>query len=301
MTPARSDSAPGVSAAIPALFVMLWSTGFIAAKTGLEDSGPLAFLALRFALVTVLMAGVVLAMRAPLPSSWREIGHLAVLGVLMQAVYFGAAWIAMGSGVGAGTAALIVSMQPILTAVVAGPLLGERVGRRQWAGLAIGFAGVALVVERKLNAGLGTPAGMAWAFVSLLGITAGALYQKRFCPAMDPRSGGLAQFVVATAIVAPAALLFEDRAPVWTTGFVVSLVYVAVFLSLISVALLAVMIERGQLSRMTSLFFLVPPLTAVLAWLILGETMGRTALAGLALAVAGVALVVAPAGAGARR
>ena len=283
-----------MSAAVPALFVVLWSTGFIAAKTGLEDSGPLTFLTLRFALVTLLMLGVVLVMRPPWPASWREVGHLTALGLLMQAVYFGGAWVSMASGVGAGTAALIVSMQPILTAVAAGPVLGERIGRRRWLGLAIGLAGVALVVERKLAAGLGSPAGMAWSFAALLGITAGALYQKRFCPGMDPRTGGLVQFVAATAVLTPLALLFEDGPPVWTPSFVASLLYVAVFLSLISVTLLTVMIERGQATRATSLFFLVPPLTAVFAWVFLGETMGATTVAGLGCAVVGVALAVAP-------
>ncbi len=296
----RSERAFGVSAAVPALFVVLWSTGFVAAKTGLEDSGPLTFLTLRFALVTLLMLGVVLVMRPPWPTTWREVAHLAALGLLMQAVYFGGAWISMASGVGAGTTALIVSMQPILTAVVAGPLLGERIGRRQWLGLAIGFAGVALVVERKLDAGLGTPAGMAWSFVALFGITASALYQKRFCPGMDPRTGGLVQFVAATAILTPLALLFEDGPPAWTLSFVASLLYVAVFLSLISTALLTVMIQRGQASRTTSLFFLVPPLAAVFAWIVLGETMSWMAVGGLACAVAGVALVVMPVRTGAR-
>jgi drug/metabolite transporter (DMT)-like permease len=285
----------GVSVAIPTLFVLLWSSGFIAAKVGLSDSGPLTFLTLRFALVTVLMLIVALAMRAPWPRSWREVGHLAVVGLLMQAIYFGAAWVSMSQGVGAGTAALIVSMQPVLTAIVAGRVLGERVGPRQWLGLAVGFAGVVLVVSQKLALGLGSPAGMAWSFISLLGITAGTLYQKRFCPTMDPRTGGLVQFITATMLLLPLALLLEDRAVSWSLEFVGALLYVAVFLSLISITLLTVMIKRGQASRMTSLFFLVPPLTAVLAWIVLGETMSGLAIVGLVFAAIGVALVVVPA------
>ncbi|MBT6203242.1 MAG: DMT family transporter [Alphaproteobacteria bacterium] len=294
MSQSDSERSLGVSVAIPTLFVLLWSSGFIAAKTGVQYSGPLTFLALRFALVTFLMLGVALAMRAPWPRTWGEVGHYAVLGLLMQVVYFGAAWISMSNGVGAGTAALIVSMQPILTAVVAGPVLGEVVGRRQWVGLAIGFVGVGLVVEQKLVHGLGTPMGITWSFISLLGITVGTLYQKRKCPNMDPRTGGLVQFITAAAILTVLALLFEEGDIEWTGEFIAALFYVAVFLSLISITLLTVMIKRGQASRMTSLFFLVPPITAVMAWAILGETMTWMAIGGLACVVLGVALVVLP-------
>ncbi len=295
MNPNEPTRGLGMSIAIPTLFVLLWSSGFIAAKVGLSDSGPLTFLSLRFALVTILMLIVALAMRAPWPGSWREVGHLAVLGVLMQVVYFGAAWISMSRGVGAGTAALIVSMQPVLTAIVAGRVLGERVGPRQWLGLATGFVGVVLVVSQKLSLGLGSPAGMLWSFISLLGITAGTLYQKRFCPTMDPRTGGLVQFITATAMLMPLALLLEDCAISWSLEFIGALFYVVFFLSLISVTLLTVMIKRGQASRMTSMFFLVPPLTAVLAWIVLGETMSGLAVVGLVCAAIGVALVVVPA------
>jgi drug/metabolite transporter (DMT)-like permease len=281
-----------LSFGIPALFVVLWSSGFIAAKAGLQAADPLTFLALRFALVTVLMLAVVLFTRPPWPRTWGEVGHIAVAGALMQAIYFGAAWVAMSTGVGAGTAALIVCMQPIFTALAAGPLLGERVGPRQWAGLALGFAGVALVVERKLELGLGTPLGIAVCFVSLAGITVGTLYQKRFCPTIDPRTGGLVQFATATALLLPCALLLEDARIVWSVEFVAALFYVAVVLSLVSVSLLFVMIKRGEASRMTSLFFLVPPLTAVMAWAALGETMSWSTIAGMVLAVIGVALVV---------
>ncbi|MDA0218703.1 MAG: DMT family transporter [Proteobacteria bacterium] len=281
-----------VSLGIPALFVVLWSSGFIAAKAGLQAADPLTFLTLRFALVTLLMLVVVLVSRPPWPSTWGEVRHIAVAGALMQAIYFGAAWVAMSTGVGAGTAALIVCMQPIFTAIAAGPLLGERVGPRQWAGLGLGFAGVALVVERKLELGLGTPAGIAVCFVSLAGITVGTLYQKRFCPTMDPRTGGLVQFATATVILLPCAMFFEEARIVWSLEFVAALFYVAIVLSLVSVSLLFVMIKRGQASRMTSLFFLVPPLTAVMAWAALGESMTWTAIAGMVLAVLGVALVV---------
>lgn len=280
--------------AIPAAFVLLWSSGFIAAKIGLANAETLTFLALRYAVVTLLTAGVALAMRAPWPKSWLEVGHIAIAGALLQALYFGGVWLAMGMGVGAGVAALIVCMQPMLTAAVVGPLLGERVSRRQWLGLVLGFAGVALVVARKLALGLGTTEGMAWAFVGLVGITLGTLYQKKFCADMDPRSGSTIQFLVATVLISPLALIFEDGVIHWTPAFIGALLYMAVFISLISMVLLTVMIRRGAVSRMTSMFFLVPPVATLLSYLILDEPVGPLALAGMAVAVIGVALVIAP-------
>ena len=263
-------------------------------KAGLAHAEPLTFLGLRYALVTVPMLGVAMAMRAPWPTSWRQVGHIAMVGVLLQAVYFGAVWLAMGKGTGAGVAALIVCLQPVVTAAVVGPLLGERVSKRQWLGLVLGLAGVALVVAQKLTLGLGTADGMAWAFVGLFGITCGTLYQKKFCAHMDSRTGATIQFIVATALVTPLALIFEDGVIHWTPTLIASLAYVAMFLSLISMILLTVMIRRGETSRMTSLFFLIPPIAALLAYLMLDEPVGLTTLAGMAVAVVGVALVMAP-------
>lgn len=279
---------------IPAAFVLLWSSGFIAAKIGLGHADTLTFLGLRYGVVTVLMAGVAFAMRAPWPKSWLEVGHIAVAGAFLQALYFGGVWLAMGIGVGAGVTALIVCMQPILTAAVVGPLLGERVSRRQWLGLVLGLAGVALVIARKLSLGLGTVEGMVWAFVGLLGITFGTIYQKKFCAEMDPRTGSTIQFFVAALLVSPLALIFEEGTIHWTPAFVAALAYMAIFLSLVSMVLLTVMIRRGAVSRMTSMFFLVPPMATVLGYWILDEPVGLTASAGMAVAVVGVALVVAP-------
>ena len=283
-----------VLVAIPAAFVLLWSSGFIAAKIGLAHAETLTFLALRYAVVTVLTSAVAIAMRAPWPKTWIEVGHIAIAGALLQALYFGGVWLAMGLGVGAGVAALIVCMQPILTAAVVGPLLGEHVTRRQWLGLFLGFAGVALVVTRKLALGLGSIEGMAWAFVGLLGITLGTLYQKKYCADMDPRSGPAIQFLVAAVLISPLALIFEDGEIHWTPAFIGALAYMAVFISLISMVLLTIMIRRGAVSRMTSMFFLVPPMATLLGYLILDEPIGPLALAGMTVAVLGVVLVVAP-------
>ncbi len=275
----------------PVLFVFLWSTGFIAARAGLEEAGPATFLFLRFFLVSVLMLCLLPVLRPAWPASPGAWVHLATLGIMMQVVYFGGAWMAMSTGVGAGTAALVLSLQPVLTALLAGPVLGERLQHRQWLGLGLGVAGVLMVVDHKLALGLGSVAGMIYCLGSLLGITTGTLYQKRFCPALDVSSGLLVQFITATVIFLPLASL-EGWRVTWSQQFVAALMWVAVLLSLVSVMLLTLMIRRHEASRITSLFFLVPPVTALIAWLVLGETMNMVALAGMSLAVAGVALVV---------
>ena len=273
------------------LFVFLWSTGFIAARAGLEEAGPATFLFLRFSLVSVLMLCLLPVLRPAWPASPGALAHLVILGLMMQVIYFGGAWMAMSTGVGAGTAALILSLQPVLIALLAGPVLGESLQRRQWLGLGLGVTGVVLVVDHKLSLGLGSIAGMIFCLGSLLGITAGTLYQKRFCPALDVFGGLLVQFVTATVVFLPLASL-EGWNVTWSRQFVAALVWVTVLLSLVSVMLLTLMIRRHEASRITSLFFLVPPVTALIAWLVLGETMGAVALAGMSLAVAGVALVV---------
>ncbi len=280
--------------AAPVLFVLLWSSGFIAAKAGLAHAETLTFLSLRYTVVTLLMTGVALAVRAPWPESWREIGHIAVAGIMLQALYFGGVWMALGKGAGAGVTALIVCLQPVITAALVGPFLGERVSPRQWLGLGLGITGVALVVARRLALDLGSFEGMIWAFIGLLGITFGTLYQKKFCAQMDSRSGPAVQFFVAALLLTPLSLLFEDGVINWTPAFIASLAYVAVFLSLISMILLTMMIRRGEASRVTSLFFLVPPTATLLAYLVLDEPVGLTALIGMAVAAIGVALVMAP-------
>ena len=208
----------------PVLFVFLWSTGFIAAKAGLEEAGPATFLFLRFSLVSVLMLCLLPVLRPIWPASPKAWAHLAILGIMMQVIYFGGAWMAMSTGVGAGTAALVLSLQPVLTALLAGPVLGERLRRRQWLGLGLGVTGVFMVVDHKLALGLGSIAGMIFCLCSLLGITTGTLYQKRFCPALDVFSGLFVQFITATVIFLPLASL-ESWKVTWSHQFVAALVW----------------------------------------------------------------------------
>lgn len=274
-----------------ALFVLLWSTGFIGAKLGVPHADPLTFLALRFVMATALLLALALATRAPWPRDPRQIAHLCVAGVLLHAVYLGGVYVAMSLGVEAGLSALIVSTQPVLVAALAGLLLGERVTPRQWLGLALAAAGVTLVVWRKLEAGFGTLEGVLLCVLALGGITAATLYQKRFCGAMDLRSGSVIQYTAAAAASTAGALLFEDLRVDWTGELIFALAWLVLLLSLGAVSLLYWLIRRGEASRVSSLFFLVPPVTALVAWMVFGETFGPLALAGMALTVVGVALV----------
>jgi len=271
------------------MFVLLWSTGFIGARLGLPHAGPLTFLALRYVLAAVLLVLVAQFTRAPWPRSRREIGHYAVAGLLVHGIYLGGVFVGISLGVEAGVAALIVGLQPLLTAAFAGMLLRERVSPRQWAGLALGFIGVALVLERKLGLGPGDAAGSLACVAALLAITLGTLYQKRYCAGMDLRTGGVVQLAAAGLFTAPFAFLFEDLHVEWAGEFVFALLWLVLVLSLGAVTLLYMLIRAGASAKVASLFFLVPPVTALMAWPLFGETLSWTALLGMALTAIGVA------------
>ncbi len=286
-------AAPGaIERAAPTLFLLFWSSGFIAAKLGLEGAEPVTFLALRFVIVTGLMLAIALVLRSPWPRRPAELGHILVAGLIIQAVYFSAAYLAFDAGITAGGLALIVGMQPVVTAVLAARWLGERVRPRQILGLGLGVVGVVLVLGEKLATGLGSPFGVAVAFVALLSITGGTLYQKRFCPHFDLWAGGTLQFAVAALATGVAALAFEDTAIAWTPSFASALAYLVLVNSIVAIALLNLMLRRGEAGRVASLFFLVPPAATLVAWIVLGETLGGTALLGMAVATVGVALVM---------
>ena len=285
---------------IPALFVVLWSTGFIGARLGLPHAGPLTFLALRFGIAAGLLVLVALATRAPWPRRLAEMGHYAAAGLLVHGVYLGGVYLGISLGVEAGVSALIVGLQPLLTAALAGALLGERVSPRQWAGLGLGLLGMALVLTRKLGQGPGDALGGFACVAALLGITAGTLYQKRHCAGMDLRTGSVVQFTAAGLATALLALLFEDNRVAWGGEFVFALLWLVLVLSLGAVSLLYVLIRRGAAAQVASLFFLVPPCTALIAWPLFGETLGPVALIGMALTAVGVTLARPVEGAAAR-
>ncbi|WP_288023098.1 DMT family transporter [Thauera sp.] len=277
---------------MPLLFVVLWSTGFIGAKYGLPYAEPLTFLAVRYVLVIGLMTLLALAMRAPWPASPRDAMHIAVTGLLVHAVYLGGVFMSIHHGLPAGISALVVGMQPLLTGALAGALLGERVSSRQWAGLALGFAGVALVVGSKVSVdGVATDAlgrMLLPALAALVGITAGTLYQKRFCPRFDLRTGSVLQFLPSLALTALMASQVETMQIDWSGEFVFALLWLVLVLSLGAISLLNLLIRSGSAVNVASLFYLTPPTTALIAWAMFGETLSPLALAGMAIAVSGV-------------
>ncbi|CAO3431190.1 DMT family transporter [Azospirillum endophyticum] len=276
---------------MPGLFVLLWSTGFIGAKYGLPYVEPLTFLLLRLGLVAVVLALVALASRAPWPRDWATAGRIALAGLLVHGVYLSGIFIAIAHGLPAGVTALVVGIQPLLTAALSGPLLGERVTGRQWAGLLLGLAGVGLVVREKLAVDAAHLVPLGYALVALVGITLGTLYQKRHGGGMDLRSGTAIQYgatALALAVVAPLTETMQVR---WTGEFVFALLWLCFVLSVGAIFLLFALIRRGAAAKVASLFYLTPPVTALIAWLLFGERLGIVALAGMAVAVCGVALV----------
>lgn len=266
----------------------------MAAKFGLPYAPALTFLLLRCGLVLLVLLPFVLLARAPWPKG--SIIHLAVAGLLLHAGYLGGVWCAIKIGMPAGLAALIVGMQPILTAAAA-PLIGETVRRRQWYGLFLGLAGVGLVVYSKLDlAGL-SPLSIAYGLLALASITAGTMYQRRFCPRFDLRTGTAIQFAATVAVLLPLAIVFEgldlSLATVqWTPEFIFALLWSVFALSIGAIFLLFKLIRRSEATSVTSLLYLTPPTTAIMAYFVFGESLGVAGLLGMLVAVAGVALVV---------
>lgn len=281
-------------AAMPMLFVLIWSTGFVVAKFGLPYAPPLTFLLIRFAGVIAALFPLVLLMHAPWPAG--HVRHIAVAGILLHAGYLGGVWVAIGLGMPAGLSALIVGLQPVLTAFAA-PLVGETVRGRQWIGLVLGVCGVGLVVANKISL-----IGLSWESIllcvfALLSITAGTLYQKRYCATFDLRTGTLIQFSASLLVLLPLAVLFEDLTPTfdsvqWTPQFIGALLWSVFALSIGAIFLLFALIRRSAATQVTSLMYLTPPTTAVMAWIMFGEAFSLVGLLGMVVAVAGVALVV---------
>lgn len=281
-----------LSRLLPLFFVLLWSTGFIGAKYGLPYAEPFTFLVTRYALVIALMTLVALAMRAPWPANAREAAHIAVTGLLLHGIYLSGVFISIDRGLPAGISALVVGMQPLLTGALAGLLLGERVSRRQWMGLALGFGGVALVVGSKASVDSLAPETL-WhmvmpAVAALFGITAGTLYQKRFCPRFDLRTGSVVQFLPTLAVSAIIALNTETMHIEWTGDFIFALGWLVVVLSVGAVSLLGLLIRSGSAVNVASLFYLTPPATALIAWSMFDERLSALAIAGMGVAVGGV-------------
>ena len=279
----------------PLLFVFLWSTGFIGAKYGLPYAEPLSFLFVRYLAVIALMTAIALLTRAPWPKAPMQWVHIGVSGLLVHAVYLGGVFIAIKQGLPAGITALVVGMQPLLTALGAGWLLGERVIGRQWLGLALGFVGVALVVSGKFGDTAALGPMLVPALCALLGITVGTLYQKRFCARFDLRTGSVIQFVPTALATLPVILLFDGFHVDWTGDFIFALAWLVLVLSIGAISLLNLLIRSGSAVNVASLFYLTPLSTALIAFLMFDEKLGWLAVLGMGLAVSGVYLVARPA------
>jgi drug/metabolite transporter (DMT)-like permease len=275
--------------AAPAIFVVLWSTGFIGTKYVLSGAEPLTYLAIRMVLVVGLMGIIVAIARPPWPDR-AGIGHSIVAGILVHGFYLGGTAIAIAHSIPAGLSALIPGLQPILTSTLANRWLGERVTPLQWSGLLIGLAGVALILHDRPMTG---EAGWGWlaSGVSLVSITLGTLYQRRYCGRIDWRSGNLVQYVAVAIFFAAAAALFERNVVHWTQEFVLALIWLAVVLSIGSIGLLYWLIRRSAATSVASLFYLVPAVTALMAYVLFGEKLDAVAVAGMTACAAAVFLV----------
>lgn len=275
----------------PALFVLLWSTGFIGAKLGLPYAEPATFLWLRFVLVLALLLPICWLSRARWPAP-RDAVQMGVAGVLMQAGYLGGVFGSLHLGMPAGVSALITGLQPVCTAVLGGLLLGERTGPRQWLGLALGLVGVLLVVGDRIAVERLEFGAVMLSLLALASITLGTVWQKRHGAAVDLRTGAAIQFMAAALVMAPFALALETREVRWTGEFVFAMVWLVLVLSLGAIFLLLFLIRQGAASQVASLFYLVPPTTALMAWPLFGETYTLAAAAGMGLGMLAVWLVI---------
>ena len=275
----------------PGIFVLLWATGFLIAKLGVPYAQPMTILAMRFVLAAMMMAAVATLTGAPWPRSWTRIGHIALVGILLHAIYLGGCYLAIYGGMPAGMAALIVGFQPILTAALAGPVLGERTRPVQWIGIAVGFLGLMMVLWERLVIDLSHPAALLFAILSLLGITSATIYQKRFCPSFDLRTGSAIQYIAASLVMVPISLTLGIGTIDWAPTFIFALAWLVIVLSGVSIALLTWMISRGAASKVASLFYLTPPIAAIGSYFWFGETLSALALTGMAVIVFGLYLL----------
>ncbi|MCL6529493.1 MAG: EamA family transporter [Meiothermus ruber] len=279
----------------PIIFVLLWSTGFVGAKFGLPYAEPFTFLWVRMLIVAGLLSALAGVLRSAWPRGWALM-HIGVSGLLLHAGYLGGVFFAISRGMPAGLAALIVGLQPILTALLAQPLLRERVSAVQWAGLLLGFGGVGLVVgEKALSARILhiEPSAFVAIVLALLSTTLGTLYQKRFAAQMPLIGGAVVQYLTAAVGLFVLSLLFRETMQIrWTPQFILAMAWLVLALSVGAILLLMYLIRHNSASRVASLFYLVPPATALEAYALFGERLGALALLGMGLAALGVALVV---------
>jgi len=276
-------------AAAPALFVVLWSTGFVGARYGMPYIEPMTFLGVRMLGVVAIMLIIAVVSGARWPNA-REAGHSLVTGVLVHFLYLGGVFVAISQGVPAGISALLPGLQPILTSTIASRFMGETVSRQQWAGLALGLVGVLLVLHDRSIVLAGTPLGWTASVVSLIGITLGTLYQKRFGGRIDWRTGNIVQYAGAGLLFWLCAFAFETRVIHWTGELVFAIAWLVLVLSIAAVALMYWLIRRSPATGFASLFYLVPAVTALMAYLLFGERLDHVSVIGMLVCAVGVVL-----------
>ncbi len=277
-------------AAAPALFVLLWSTGFIGARFGLPYIEPLTFLAVRMLFVVAIIGAIALVANTRWPSG-AEVGHSLMAGAMVHGLYLGGVFTAIRQGVPAGISALIPGLQPILTSTIANRFMGEPVTHTQWVGLALGLGGVVLVLHNHEMVAAGSIIGWLASFVSLIGITLGTLYQKRYCGGIDWRAGNLVQYVGAGTLFWLGAFRFETRVINWSGELIFAMSWLVIVLSIGAVGLMYWLIRRSAATGFASLFYLVPAVTALLAFILFGERLDGLSILGMLVCAAGVMLV----------
>jgi drug/metabolite transporter (DMT)-like permease len=271
-------------------FILTWASGYIVAKLAATDAEALSFLVYRYAAVAALMLVLALAARAPWPSS-RDAMHIAVAGILIQAIYLGGVWVAIRLGLSAGLAALIVNLQPVLTACLFF-LTGDKITKRQVLGIAIGFAGVVIVLAAKLATANFLLVPVLLCVLALFGNTLGVIYQKRFVPQFDLRSGQVIQFGASLIATLPFAIAFESFNVRWTSDVVIAMLWSVFILSGIGISLMFYLLRSGSVTKVTSMMYIVPALTALMAWILFDERLTWNVIAGMIVTLIGIYLVV---------
>ena len=275
----------------PGIFLVFWASGFGVGKVGLQHAEPLTFLSLRFGVILALFVPAALALRPPAPRRSRDWLHIAVIGLLIQTVYFGGAYTGMNLGVSAGMAAVLASTQPLIVALAAPHVTGERIGALRWLGLLLGAAGAVTVVAAGTSFTSALDLGVVFCILSALGMAGATLYQRRFPATAHPVTVNLVHAAVGLLTIGPLALATETGRVDWTPDLVLALGWLVLANSVIAVSLLLFMVRRSEASRVSALFFLIPPVAALIGWVLLGETLTPLACVGMVLAAAGVALV----------
>ena len=277
-------------ASLAGLFVILWSTGFVAAKFGLPYAEPFTFLGERFVVASILMLALCFSLRAKWPQRLSDYGHIIIAGLLVQSTYLIGVYYGISLGISIGIMALFVGLQPLITGALVGPFLGESVKPRQWLGLALGFGGLSLVVAEKVAFGEAIWFGYVLALIALVAITAGTIYQKKYCADFDLRTTVTIQNIVSCILLLALASHFETMEVLWTGEYLFALLWSAIVLSVIVIMLFYYIVARGAATKVTSLFYLTPSTTAVMGWLFFDEILAEFAIAGIVISAFGVAL-----------